>query len=56
MLAAGLMKVLWPNDNNGGFLIALMGVVFLLGIAGLGAWFRGAGLLRRAPEPQPAGR
>ncbi|MDQ4095106.1 MAG: MFS transporter [Actinomycetota bacterium] len=56
VLAAALMKVLWPNDNNGGYLIALMGVVFLLGIAALGAWFRGAGLLRRAPEAQPAGR
>lgn len=56
VLAAGLMKVLWPNDNNGGWLIAVMGLVFLLGTAGLGAWFRGAGLLNRSADTQPATR
>ena len=56
VLAAGLMKVLWPQDDNGGFLIAIMGAVFLLGIALISAWFRRAGLLAAPPSAQPAGR
>ena len=53
VLAAGLMKVIWPDDNEGGLIIAGMGVVFLLGVAALGAWFRGAGLMN---PPQAAAR
>ena len=56
VLAAGLMKVLWPDDNEGGILIAAAGAVFLLGIAALAAWFRSAGLLTSTPAAQPAGR
>ena len=55
VIAASLMKVLWPDDDNGGWLISLMGVIFLVGIAALGAWFRGAGLLKPADDRQPAG-
>ncbi|MDQ4143104.1 MAG: MFS transporter [Actinomycetota bacterium] len=53
VVAAALMKVFWPDDNNGGFLIAIVGVVFLVGVGLLGNWFRGAGLLRGAEAPQP---
>jgi MFS family permease len=44
VLAAGLMKLLWSDDVQG-VLIAGMGVVFLIGMLGIGAWFRNAGLL-----------
>jgi MFS family permease len=53
VLAAGLMKIMWPSDNEGGALIAGMGLVFLLGIAAIAAWFRSAGLLTQPAEPQP---
>lgn len=42
--AAGIMNVFWAAGREGP-LIAGMGVVFLLGIAGLGLWFKRAGLL-----------
>lgn len=54
VIAAGLMKIIWPSDNEGGALIAGMGLVFLLGIAGIAAWFRRAGLLAPPAKPQPA--
>jgi hypothetical protein len=47
--AAALMKLLWSRGAEG-LLIAGMGVVFLLGLAGLGAWFKRAGLLAPAGE------
>jgi len=49
VLAAAIMKVLWSTDVQG-VLIAGMGVVFLIGLLGLGAWFRSAGLLRSQPQ------
>lgn len=42
--AAGIMQVLWTEDVRGE-LIAAMGVVFILGIVAIGAWFKRAGLL-----------
>lgn len=45
VLAAGIMKVAWSDDSKG-LLVAGAGVVFLLGMAGIGAWFKRAGLLR----------
>jgi MFS family permease len=51
VLAAGLMKVFWSDDVQG-VLIAGMGVVFLIGLLGIGAWFRNAGLLD--PQSQVA--
>ena len=47
VLAATLMKLWWPSLE--GTLIALGGVVFLIGIAGLALWFRSAGLLAVQP-------
>jgi MFS family permease len=44
VLAAGGMKLFWTDDVQG-VLIAGMGVVFLIGLLGIGAWFRNAGLL-----------
>jgi Major Facilitator Superfamily len=44
VLAAAIMKVLWSQDAQGA-LIAGMGIVFLVGMAGIAAWFRRAGLL-----------
>jgi hypothetical protein len=44
VLAAAIMKVLWSQDAQGA-LIAGMGIVFLVGMAGIGVWFRRAGLL-----------
>jgi hypothetical protein len=44
IIAAGALKLLWTPDNQS-LLIAGMGVVFLIGLAGLAAWFRSAGLL-----------
>ena len=54
VLAAGIMKVTWPDDNEGGLLIAAGGAIFLVGVLALAAWFRGAGLLARPPQAQPA--
>lgn len=53
VIAAGAMKLLWSKDSQS-LLIAGMGVVFLVGLAGLAAWFKRAGLLapaeaRKAP-------
>ena len=56
VLAAGLMKVLWPQDNNGGYLIAIMGGVFLLGIVAISTWLRSAGLMTPAAPAEPARR
>ncbi|HEY7874601.1 MAG TPA: MFS transporter [Actinomycetota bacterium] len=54
VLAAGAMKLLWTKDSQS-LLIAGMGVVFLLGLAGLAAWFKRAGLLSpSAVEKAPA--
>ena len=50
VIAAGLMKLLWSEDVQG-LLIAGMGVVFLVGLFGLGTWFRRAGLLGGVPAP-----
>ena len=44
VLAAALMKLLWSEQTQGA-LLAGMGVAFLLGLAALGRWYRGAGLL-----------
>ena len=57
VLAAGLLYVLWPDDASGTVakvLIAGAGVVFLAGIAGIGAWFKSAGLLRPSRSEQLA--
>ncbi len=43
VLAAGAMKLWW--DDFHAVLIALMGGVFLIGLTGLAAWYRRAGLL-----------
>jgi hypothetical protein len=55
VLAAGIMKIAWSDDVKGP-LVAGAGVVFLVGMAGLGAWFRRAGLLRTATEARAAAR
>jgi hypothetical protein len=47
VLAATLMKLFWDGDT---ILIAIMGGVFLVGLAGLAAWFRKTGLLD-VPSP-----
>lgn len=44
--AALIMKIWWVEFE--GTLIAAIGVVFLIGVAGIAAWFRRAGLLARA--------
>jgi hypothetical protein len=44
VLAAAIMKLTW-DQGRAGVLLAGMGVVFLVGLAGIGAWFRRAGLL-----------
>jgi hypothetical protein len=43
VLAAAILKVAWSEDVQG-LLIAVVGVVFLVGMAGIAMWFRGAGL------------
>jgi hypothetical protein len=53
VLAAGIMKVAWSDDVKG-VLLAGAGIVFLLGIAAIGAWFKKAGLLRTAEAPTAA--
>lgn len=45
VVAGAVMKVLW-DESTAGALISGMGIVFLIGLAGIGAWFRRAGLLR----------
>ncbi len=45
LLAAGILQVTWTEGSSNGALIAGMGVVFLLGVGIIGAWFRRAGLL-----------
>ena len=51
VIAAGILNLFWTERLQGP-LIAAMGVVFLLGVVALGAWFRRAGLLAGAA---PAG-
>jgi hypothetical protein len=45
VVAAAVMKVWWSPAVQGR-IIAVVGAVFLAGLAGLGAWYRRAGLLR----------
>lgn len=52
VVAAGVMKLLWAPWRQGAVL-ALMGVVFLAGLAGLARWYGRAGLL--APSLQRVG-
>ena len=49
VLAAAGMKLLWSNDVKG-VLVAGMGVAFLVGLLGIGSWFRKAGLLNGRPR------
>jgi hypothetical protein len=49
VVAAGVMEIGWSDDLQG-MLIAGMGVVFLVGMVGIAAWFRRAGLLRPPVE------
>lgn len=53
VIAALVLNIFWSPQLQGP-LIAGMGVVFLIGIAALGAWFRSAGLLvpRTAAQPR----
>ncbi|MGH2808708.1 MAG: MFS transporter [Actinomycetota bacterium] len=44
VLAAAILNIFWSPDLQG-LLIAAMGVVFLIGVGLLAAWFRAAGLL-----------
>ena len=44
VVAAGTMKLLWSESLQGA-LIAGVGVVFVVGLGALTAWYRGAGLL-----------
>lgn len=44
VIAAAALKVLYSPDVQG-LLIAAMGAVFLVGVAGIAAWYRNAGLL-----------
>ncbi|MGH2730534.1 MAG: MFS transporter [Actinomycetota bacterium] len=53
VVAAGIMKLWWSKDSRGA-LIAGMGVVFLIGVAALGTWFKRSGLLE-LPTVAPAG-
>ncbi|HYP22341.1 MAG TPA: MFS transporter [Actinomycetota bacterium] len=53
VLAAGIMKVAWSDDSKG-LLLAGAGLVFLAGMAVIGAWFKRAGLLRTADAPAAA--
>lgn len=50
VVAATLMK-LWWTDSAQGALIAISGVVFLLGLFGIAQWFRRAGLLAAREAP-----
>jgi hypothetical protein len=51
VIAAGAMKILWSTDSSG-ILLTGMGVVFVLGMALLGSWFKSAGLLTES-HPAP---
>jgi hypothetical protein len=54
VIAAALLKLFW-SESVQGVLIAGMGIVFLVGMAALAAWYRRAGLLvRHAPAHAPA--
>ena len=44
VVSAGIMQLLWTDDVRG-VLIAAMGVVFIVGMVAIGAWFKRAGLL-----------
>ena len=44
VVAATVMVLFWSQQTQG-TLIAGMGVVFIIGIGGIGLWFRNAGLL-----------
>jgi MFS family permease len=48
VLAAAALKLLYSPDVQN-LLIAGMGAVFLVGLVGIGAWYRSAGLLAAAP-------
>ena len=48
VLAAAALKLLYTPDAQN-LLIAGMGAVFLVGLIGIGAWYRSAGLLAAAP-------
>ena len=50
VIAAAALKLFYSPDVQG-LLIAAMGGVFLVGVAGLAAWYRNAGLLA-APAPR----
>jgi hypothetical protein len=54
VIAALVLNIFWSPDLQG-LLIAAMGVVFLVGIGLLAAWFKAAGLLlpRETAEAQP---
>jgi hypothetical protein len=55
VVAAAVLNIFWSPDLQG-LLIAAMGVVFLVGVGLLAAWFRAAGLLlprTAAAEAQP---
>ena len=52
VLAAAAMKIFWTEGAQGQ-LISGMGLVFLVGMVGIGMWFKAAGLLR-SPEPARA--
>jgi MFS family permease len=51
VLAAAIMKLFWSEDLQGP-LIAAMGIVFLIGMVGIAAWYRRAGLLS-VPAAEP---
>jgi len=50
VLAAAALKLFYSEDVQG-LLIAAMGGVFLVGVGGLAAWYRNAGLLT-SPAPK----
>ncbi len=53
VVAATVMKLWWSDDTQG-LLIAGVGFVFLVGLFGIGQWFRRAGLLAPPPAQRPA--
>jgi hypothetical protein len=55
VLAAAIMVAFWSREAEGA-LLAGMGVVFLAGMAGLGAWYRRAGLLAEEPAASRSAR
>lgn len=50
VMAAGALKLFYSEDIQG-LLIAAMGAIFLVGVGGLAAWYRNAGLLT-SPAPR----